>query len=416
MNPQEVRESIPALAEGVYLNFGASGPSPEPVLDAAEECIRYHETEAPHAEGAYPCAFDWFDTTREAVTHPPDRDAVLDAVAALQDAGDLPRGLPTDAIAVEPPRDPAHGDMATNAAMALAKPAGAKPRDLAALLLTLRQIPPLKRILEDEAADALAQRAAALGAAGHFFEDGKARLQALARNFDVDLATPPTEHPSFIDGRTATVRLDDDLEALVLGLLLGVADRAHLRVGVGDPGHALVVDRDDVEAGELVGDEEPFLERRVRQPERGNHVADRVHAGDRGLEVRVHRDAAALVVTEIGADLVLLDHGHQLKPDAVGLGQARRQGQVAELIGSALAGQGTGDVVLADLMQNLAEAGVEERAIAIDFGEVAERGRYRRRLTRVRGIAHPLRLFLNTCSAARLFSGLFAAQHSAPFA
>src|SRR5262249_59859399 len=34
-------------------------------------------------------------------------------------------------IVVEPPRDPTHGDMATNAAMALAKDAGKKPRDLA---------------------------------------------------------------------------------------------------------------------------------------------------------------------------------------------------------------------------------------------------------------------------------------------
>ena len=34
-------------------------------------------------------------------------------------------------VAVEPPRDPAHGDMATNAAMVLAKDAGKKPRDLA---------------------------------------------------------------------------------------------------------------------------------------------------------------------------------------------------------------------------------------------------------------------------------------------
>src|SRR4051812_27792422 len=34
-------------------------------------------------------------------------------------------------VVVEPPRDASHGDMATNAAMVLAKDAGAKPRDLA---------------------------------------------------------------------------------------------------------------------------------------------------------------------------------------------------------------------------------------------------------------------------------------------
>jgi arginyl-tRNA synthetase len=37
-------------------------------------------------------------------------------------------------INAEPPRDPEHGDIATNAAMILAKPAGAKPRDIAVRL------------------------------------------------------------------------------------------------------------------------------------------------------------------------------------------------------------------------------------------------------------------------------------------
>lgn len=56
---------------------------------------------------------------------------VIDALNAMTDAGALPRGLDLAAVAVEPPRDPAHGDMATNAAMVLAKPAGMKPRDIA---------------------------------------------------------------------------------------------------------------------------------------------------------------------------------------------------------------------------------------------------------------------------------------------
>ncbi len=55
----------------------------------------------------------------------------LDALAA-RDA--LPAGLDRSAISVEPPRDPAHGDVATNAAMVLAKPAGMNPRALADLL------------------------------------------------------------------------------------------------------------------------------------------------------------------------------------------------------------------------------------------------------------------------------------------
>ncbi|WP_339105555.1 phenylalanine--tRNA ligase subunit beta [Haloterrigena salinisoli] len=42
------------------------------------------------------------------------------------------------------------------------------------------------------------------------YEDAKARLQALAENFDVDLETPPAEHPSFISGRTAAVVIDGE--------------------------------------------------------------------------------------------------------------------------------------------------------------------------------------------------------------
>ncbi|SEN65923.1 arginine--tRNA ligase [Palleronia pelagia] len=62
------------------------------------------------------------------------RDDILAALADMQAAGELPGGLDTANVTVEPPRDPAHGDMATNAAMVLAKPAGMKPRDIAAAL------------------------------------------------------------------------------------------------------------------------------------------------------------------------------------------------------------------------------------------------------------------------------------------
>ncbi|HIP77939.1 MAG TPA: arginine--tRNA ligase, partial [Kiloniellaceae bacterium] len=48
--------------------------------------------------------------------------------------GRLPPGLDLARVAVEPPRDPDHGDMATNAAMVLAKAAASKPRDLAEAL------------------------------------------------------------------------------------------------------------------------------------------------------------------------------------------------------------------------------------------------------------------------------------------
>lgn len=59
------------------------------------------------------------------------RAAVIEALEAMIAAGALPQGLEMAAVAVEPPRDPAHGDMATNAAMVLAKPAGLAPRAIA---------------------------------------------------------------------------------------------------------------------------------------------------------------------------------------------------------------------------------------------------------------------------------------------
>ncbi|HYM01933.1 MAG TPA: arginine--tRNA ligase [Stellaceae bacterium] len=62
-------------------------------------------------------------------------DVVAGEIAALVAQGAVPSDLDTSRIAVEPPRDPAHGDISTNAAMVLAKPAGMAPRALAALLI-----------------------------------------------------------------------------------------------------------------------------------------------------------------------------------------------------------------------------------------------------------------------------------------
>jgi len=53
------------------------------------------------------------------------------AVAALASDGIVLPGASLDRIVVEAPRDPTHGDLATNAAMVLSKEAGMKPRDLA---------------------------------------------------------------------------------------------------------------------------------------------------------------------------------------------------------------------------------------------------------------------------------------------
>ncbi len=70
------------------------------------------------------------------------RNLVLSSIADLTAAGTLPDGLATAAITVEPPRDAGHGDMATNAAMVLAKPAKMNPRSIAEALAERLQADP----------------------------------------------------------------------------------------------------------------------------------------------------------------------------------------------------------------------------------------------------------------------------------
>jgi len=60
---------------------------------------------------------------------------IVAALEAMQASGELPPALDFSALTAEPPRDPAHGDIATNAAMVLAKAAARKPRDIAEPLL-----------------------------------------------------------------------------------------------------------------------------------------------------------------------------------------------------------------------------------------------------------------------------------------
>ena len=70
------------------------------------------------------------------------RALVVAELTAMAAEGALPQGLDLTNVAVEPPRDPAHGDMATNAAMVLAKPAGQPPRAIAdALAVRLAKDP-----------------------------------------------------------------------------------------------------------------------------------------------------------------------------------------------------------------------------------------------------------------------------------
>jgi arginyl-tRNA synthetase len=56
---------------------------------------------------------------------------VLAAVQQLKHDGVVPHEASIEGITLEPPKDPSHGDLATNAAMVLAKAAGRKPRELA---------------------------------------------------------------------------------------------------------------------------------------------------------------------------------------------------------------------------------------------------------------------------------------------
>ena len=59
---------------------------------------------------------------------------LLSHLQSAQDAGQIPSALETSRVTVEPPRDPSHGDLATNIAMVLAKPASMPPRDIAAVI------------------------------------------------------------------------------------------------------------------------------------------------------------------------------------------------------------------------------------------------------------------------------------------
>jgi arginyl-tRNA synthetase len=71
-------------------------------------------------------------------------DGVLDNLVA---EGSLPPELSRTNVTLEPPRDPSHGDLATNAAMVLAKPAGTNPRALAELIKAkVEELPPVTSV------------------------------------------------------------------------------------------------------------------------------------------------------------------------------------------------------------------------------------------------------------------------------
>lgn len=69
-------------------------------------------------------------------TQPYGRSGIIDVLNALVKDGTLPNGLDLSRVTVEPPRDPAHGHVTTNAAMVIAGPAGLRPRSIAEAIAT----------------------------------------------------------------------------------------------------------------------------------------------------------------------------------------------------------------------------------------------------------------------------------------
>lgn len=67
MDVMDLRADIPALDDGTYCNWGASGPSPRRVVEGVQSTITYHEYESPNNEGMYPAAFDVYDEARETI-------------------------------------------------------------------------------------------------------------------------------------------------------------------------------------------------------------------------------------------------------------------------------------------------------------------------------------------------------------
>jgi cysteine desulfurase/selenocysteine lyase len=65
--PAELRDDVPALSDGTYMNFGAHGPSPHHVVEAAEDFVEAHEFHVPVADDPYTVAFETYDRVRERV-------------------------------------------------------------------------------------------------------------------------------------------------------------------------------------------------------------------------------------------------------------------------------------------------------------------------------------------------------------
>lgn len=67
MTPDSIRADIPGIEDVTYLNYGASGPSPRRVVEAATASLQDHEYRSPGAEGLYDRAISTYDKTRNSV-------------------------------------------------------------------------------------------------------------------------------------------------------------------------------------------------------------------------------------------------------------------------------------------------------------------------------------------------------------
>jgi len=66
MTPRELRADVPAFDDATYLNFGAHGPSPRAVVEAASDCLADHEYGS-GTDDPYTTAFDAYDRARERI-------------------------------------------------------------------------------------------------------------------------------------------------------------------------------------------------------------------------------------------------------------------------------------------------------------------------------------------------------------
>ena len=62
--PGDIRDAVPVFEETRYLNTGASGPSPRPIVERAQETIEAHEWDSAAEPGPYPYAFDLYEDVR----------------------------------------------------------------------------------------------------------------------------------------------------------------------------------------------------------------------------------------------------------------------------------------------------------------------------------------------------------------